>query len=74
MEVLGLGMTGNKHRHSIVSMCINKIFCQIMKKKRKETVLKDMGNVYWPIKQLHQCYFYNMISKPMVAPKIGKWE
>ena len=46
MEVLGLGMTGNKHRHSIVSMCINKIFCQIMKKKCKETVLKDMGNVY----------------------------
>jgi hypothetical protein len=56
-------------------MCINKIFGQIMKKSvKRQFVLIDMGNVYWPIKQLHQCYFYNMISKPMVTPKIGKWE
>ena len=40
-----------------------------------------MGNVYWPIKQIQQlkkhensCYFYNMISNPMVAPKNWKCE
>jgi hypothetical protein len=47
MEVLGLGMTDNKHRHGIVSMCINKIFGQIMKKSvKRQFVLIDMGNVY----------------------------
>jgi hypothetical protein len=63
-------------------MCINKIFCQIMKKSVKRQSFKRHGKCILTnktnsaIKEAWKfiCYFYNMISNPIAAPKNRKWE